>query len=115
MLDSPHSSNYAATVAEDGNKLGHTMTNDERDKIMMETHSACMTMKEKIEDHEDILRGNGKPGHIQDIILLQERYSECPARSAISTENKRLALATCAVIVSVIAVVASVVFGLAQI
>ena len=47
------------------------MDDDERDKMIIETHSAVTSIKEKVEDHHADLYGNGKPGLKMDVDRLK--------------------------------------------
>lgn len=47
------------------------MTNDERDKMMLETHDAVIGMVDKVESHNADLYGNGKLGIKIDVDRLK--------------------------------------------
>lgn len=50
------------------------MTNDERDKTMMEIHTAVTVIAEKVENHDADLYGNGKPGIKLDVDRLKQNH-----------------------------------------
>ena len=88
------------------------MTNEDRDKLAIETHGAVMIVVKELKEVRGTLYGNGKPGAVADIILLNERQEQCPARKANSMESKRLTIATIVMAVSIISAVASIAFAL---
>lgn len=47
------------------------MTNDERDKMILETHDAVIGMVDKVESHNADLYGNGKAGIKIDVDRLK--------------------------------------------
>lgn len=47
------------------------MTNDERDKMILETHDAVIGMVDKVESHNTDLYGNGKAGIKIDVDRLK--------------------------------------------
>ena len=69
------------------------MTNEQRDKKINEIHTAVTVIAGKVEEHHNTLYGNGRPGLAADMILLQNRQNECPARKAASSDGKRLNIA----------------------
>lgn len=84
------------------------MTNDERDNKIIEIHGAVMVMADKVGNHADTLYGDGKPGLVEDVTLLQERQNECPARKASTLEGKRVSIAYVMIGVAIISLLASV-------
>jgi hypothetical protein len=50
------------------------MTNDERDKLMMEIHTAVTVTAEKVQSHSTDLYGNGKPGIKMDVDRLKQDH-----------------------------------------
>ena len=50
------------------------MNNDERDKTMMEIHTAVTVIAEKVENHDTDLYGNGKPGIKMDVDRLKQNH-----------------------------------------
>ena len=84
------------------------MTNDERDKMIRTTHDAVLVMVKQVGNHETTLYGNGKPGLTESFALLQERQEQCPARKAITIEGKRLNIATWAIALATISLLANI-------
>ncbi len=68
------------------------MNNEERDNKISETHDAVIVMVKQVKDHDEALFGNGKPGMVKDVTILQERQIHCPARKASTVEGRRLSL-----------------------
>ena len=94
------------------------MNNEQRDEILLEIHASSKVTEQVVKSQGETLTslgkvvwGNGEPGVEKDVTLLKERQENCPARKATTTEGKRLNLALIAVVVSVIATIASIVFG----
>jgi hypothetical protein len=87
------------------------MTNDERDRMIYETHSTVMVIAEKVDEHHNTLYGNGKSGLSRDVTLLQERQDQCPARKATTTENKRLSLGYVMTAIAVASLIVTIVWG----
>lgn len=67
-----------------------------------------MVRTAKVDNHGDTLYGNGKPGLVKDVTLLQERQNECPARKATTVEGKRLTIASIVVVLAIVALLANV-------
>ena len=88
------------------------MTNDERDEKISATHDAVIVMVKQVKDHNEALFGNGKPGLVQDVTLLQERQDQCPARKATTSEGKRLTIANAMIVLAVIALLANAAFAI---
>ncbi len=84
------------------------MNNEERDNKIIEIHTAVMVMAEKVDNHGETLYGDGQPGLVKDVTLLQERQNECPARKATTVEGKRLTIAGIVVAIAIIALLANV-------
>lgn len=76
------------------------MTNEERDRMILETHDTVITVIPMIKNHEATLYGNGKPGLKQDFATHVEAEKWCPARLAASDERKKTNIAVIAVVVS---------------
>lgn len=88
------------------------MTNEERDKMIVETRDAVIGMVPAVGNHDETLYGNTKPGLVKDVTLLQERQNQCPARKATTTESKRLTVATGVIILAFIAFLTNVAFAI---
>ena len=58
------------------------MTNDDRDKIIMEMHADIKTLLSKVADHGKTLYGNGVPGVLSRVQAVEQRQTDCPARLA---------------------------------
>ena len=81
------------------------MTNDERDKLIQETHDAMVVMKDKIVEHHTTLYGNGKPGLKEDMAIQKINYQNCPARKAATQEGKGLTIAYVMMVIAIISLV----------
>ena len=95
------------------------MNNEQRDEILKEIHTSTKVTEQVVASQgkklESLARdywGNGKSGTKEDVTLLKDRQRNCPARKAISIENKRLSLVMVAVAVAVISTLASIAFGI---
>ena len=53
------------------------MTNDERDKMIMEMHGDIKTLLKSDEDVRRTLYGNGKPEICNDVQILQTNQENC--------------------------------------
>ena len=94
------------------------MTNDERDKLIRETHDAMLSLRGMVQDHHKSLYGNGRPG-VSDRVLVVESavatvakaQAECPAREAITGPARRSILqnyiAAAAAIIAALAALAA--------
>ncbi len=87
------------------------MNKEDSDNMLIEIHGAVMVIAGKAENHDETLYGNGKPGLVKDVTLLQERQNECPARKAETIEGKQLSLSTILMIVGVVGLVANLAFA----
>ncbi len=85
------------------------MNNEERDNKISETHTAVMVMAEKVNNHDNTLYGNGKPGLVNDVTLLKDRQDQCPARQANTVGGKRLGIAYIMMIIGIIMATISIV------
>ena len=47
------------------------MTNEQRDVIIRETHDSVIRMEDRVLEHEKILKGNGNPGVVRDVVTLK--------------------------------------------
>lgn len=88
------------------------MTNEERDRYIMETHDAIIRLVPKVEDHSKTLYGNGKPGLKEELALVKIKQNDCPARNAYSGDNKRLNVSYVMMIVAIIAVIVNIVLSM---
>jgi hypothetical protein len=68
---------------------GTGMTNDERDRMIMETHDAVLTITGMVHDHHKTLYGNGQPGLKDRFLVVEKAHTECPAREAYSATAAR--------------------------
>jgi hypothetical protein len=84
------------------------MTNEERDKLIRETHEAVIMMKGRVEDHHITLFGNGKSGLKEDMAVAKTNYKNCPARLAASNEGKRLTVAYAMMVIAIISLIVTV-------
>lgn len=87
------------------------MTNDERDSKINKIYDAVIPMVGKVQTHDEVLFGNGKPGMKEDIILLKERQEDCPARNANTAQGKRLVLANIMIVIAVITLIVNTALG----
>ena len=87
------------------------MTNDERDRLIMETHDAVVKYGPKIEDHDLTLYGDGSkgnPGLKQDFAVLQDQHDNC---HGCSIDGKKMTLATIMMILTIIGLVGNIALG----
>ena len=85
------------------------MTNEERDKLIRETHEAVIMMKGRVEDHHITLFGNGKPGLKEDMAVVKTNYKNCPARLAASNDNKRTNIAYIMMVIAIVSLIVTVI------
>ena len=86
------------------------MNNEERDNMLIEMHGDVKVIRQKVGDHGSTLYGpDGNSGITKEVTLLQERQDSCPARIKNTMESRRLGLATIAIIVSILALLANIV------
>lgn len=80
------------------------MTNEERDRMIMETHDAVIRMSAMTEDHHIDLYGdnNGNKGIKTKLTLIEERQTNCPARKHFSLEGKKFSIAVVMMIIAII-------------
>ena len=86
------------------------MTNDDRDRLIMEIHALLTQMTGRVDEHHRTLYGNGRPGLVAESSATRQRQEECPARAAAQsaarllryqTMNAMAALAVSAIAVGV--------------
>jgi len=65
------------------------MTDTKRDEIMMEMHSQLSSLCAGVHKLEHAINGNGKPGLLDRMTVIEERQSSCPAREAYKTGNRQ--------------------------
>jgi hypothetical protein len=58
------------------------MTNDERDKHILEIRADLKLLLSRASDHGHTLYGNGQPGLLSRVQSIEQRQQECPARQA---------------------------------
>lgn len=66
------------------------MTNEERDRMILETHDAVIPLKMLSERHDRSLYGDGSkdnPGVISRMQAVEQTHSECPARRSFENEK----------------------------
>ena len=84
------------------------MTPEEKiDKI----YYTVIKLEPLVKEHHNTLYGNGQPGLSKDVLVLKQRQNDCPARLAVSSDNKRLGIATVLMVIAVIGLIASTAFG----
>lgn len=84
-----------------------TLTNEERDRMIMETHDAVITILPIVRKHEDDM-----PVLKKDVTLLQERQEKCPARIAVSIEHKKMGISQVMMAIAIIGIVLTAVVGI---
>lgn len=87
------------------------MTNEERDKMMIEMHGNIKVIVSQVAEHHTFINGNGKPGAKEDVATLKINQTNCPARKAQSTDNKRLNLAMVALVVAILTAVSNLAYA----
>ena len=88
------------------------MTNEERDAKITETHTAVMVMAVKVNNHDNTLYGNGQPGLVKDVVLIQNSQDQCPARQAATVAGKRLGIAYIMMVIAVIGIIVTIAIAL---
>ena len=86
------------------------MTPEEKiDKI----YDVVIGMEPMVRDHHKDLYGdgNGQKGIKSKLVLLEERQENCPAKKAVSSENKQLNIATVMMVIAIIGIIASTALG----
>lgn len=78
------------------------MTNEERDKMIIETHASVKAVEALSARHDKSLYGNGQPGICKRVDLVQDRQDECRRQNG----KQLLKVAIWASIVSPLSVVA---------
>ena len=63
------------------------MTDTKRDEIMIEMHSQLTSLCAGVYKLEHAINGNGKPGLLDRMTVIEERQSSCPAREAYKHGN----------------------------
>jgi hypothetical protein len=63
------------------------MTDTRRDQVIMEMHSSLSTLIAAVTKVETAINGNGKPGLLDRMTVIEERQSSCPAREAYKHGN----------------------------
>ena len=58
------------------------MTNDERDKLIKESHDLLMRIEPMVLTHEKELRGNGNPGLLEKVTVMSTAQKACMERQA---------------------------------
>jgi hypothetical protein len=87
------------------------MTNEERDKHLMEMHADIREIKGLVIRHDHSLYGNGRPGLCQRMDQVEIQQRDCPARANMSAGMRSNRIAVVGVIMSVIMSVAAIVMG----
>jgi hypothetical protein len=62
------------------------MTDSERDILIAQTHALTTRLAHVIE-------GNGQPGLLQRVNIIETRQIDCPAKDAFKGQSKRMAFA----------------------
>ena len=84
------------------------MTNDERDRLIIETHSGMRTVASQIGDHHRTLYGNGRPGVVARLQRVEEAHAGCAHCQAPARKDRReWIMAIGMLLVSIAAVVAA--------
>ena len=63
------------------------MTDTKRDELFMEMHSQLTSLCDGVKHLHHAINGNGKPGLLDRMTVIEERQSSCPAREAYKTGN----------------------------
>ena len=90
------------------------MTNDERDKMIMETHDAVVRIMPMVEDHHLDLYGNGSdgsPGIKQSFAVLKNQHNNC---RACSMDGKRYGIAMIMMIIAIVGIIVTASIGIAN-
>ena len=82
------------------------MTNDERDRLIAESHDILMRVEPMVETHEKELRGSGNvnPGLIKTVTILQTTQKACLENQAAKTPRIANWVAIAALIVAIFAI-----------
>jgi hypothetical protein len=75
-------------------------------ELLLDLHGKISTVLDTVHRHDRALHGNGRPGLVQRVDLLDERQQTCPARLAATWQRAHgrltLYLAVLAVVVSAV-------------
>ena len=94
-----------------------TMTNEERDEMIMEMHDIVVGVAPMVKDHHKTLYGNGddNKGIKTRMVLIEERHTthieSCPARKAASLDNRNYSIAKVMMIIAILSLFASTILG----
>ena len=82
----------------------------ETQKLILETHASVKVVQDQNQRLERAILGNGRPGLVDRVSLLEERQSSCPAREnvtfAVRNGKAILWVAVASVLVGALACVA---------
>jgi len=56
----------------------------ETQKLILETHASVKVVQDQTQRLERAMLGNGRPGLVDRVSLLEERQSSCPARENVT-------------------------------
>ena len=95
------------------------MNNDDRDKLIQETHDAVIRMLPMVNDHHMTLYGDGSKGNKglkMCVGILKERVEQhplnCEARKAVSVDRKNHRLSLFMAILAVTSLIATVIVNI---
>ena len=83
------------------------MTNDERDKYIRESHDILTALKPMVTEHRKTLYGNGTPGIVNRITLIEAAHVECTKRRDSKTPRAANLIALAALVVAAVSVYVS--------
>jgi len=84
------------------------MTENQRDTMMIETHAMVTTHTELLNGLTKTLHGNGQPGMVSTVKVIQTRQDECPARLQAKRDNRMFYVAVISLVITVATVALSV-------
>ena len=64
------------------------MTDNQRDKMIIETHSILSTHTALLKGLTKTLHGNGQPGMVQTVAVIKTLQDDCPARAGAKRDNR---------------------------
>lgn len=76
------------------------MTPSERDAMLQDIHTKLEVFCNDVAGHKRTLYGNGQPGLVSRVNVIETKQNECPARTAYKRDNKMFVVAVCSMLVT---------------
>ncbi len=81
------------------------MSNDERDEYIKSSHDILMKLEPMVLAHDKSLYGNGQPGAVDRITVIETTQKECQKRTAVAPSVRSNWIALAALIVCAIGII----------